>query len=54
MGIGSTIKGLFEKLKQNVQYECSDCDYEAAKKRFDKRGDSLVCPHCGGQRVRVD
>ena len=50
MGIGDTIKGLFEKLKQNVVYECDACDYETQRKHFETDGGSLECPNCGSDR----
>jgi DNA-directed RNA polymerase subunit RPC12/RpoP len=54
MGIGDTIKSVVNTLKQNVRYECRDCDYEAERKFFDENGDELVCPDCGSTRVSYD
>ena len=54
MGVKDTIKKIFGTIKDNVEYECSDCDYETARKHFETEGGDLVCPRCGSNRVHID
>lgn len=54
MGLGTKIKSLLGTVKQHVEYECKDCDYETARKNFEDEHGNLQCPNCGSTRIKAD